>query len=176
MTRFCIINASPRTKSRCVRIVENLLNQLENEGEVEQIDVGIAPVNPCTACDQCKHTSKCVIEDEMERYRAQLEDADTLIIVSPVYFSGTPAQLKAFIDRLQPYFWTYSRGSKKRNAYLFVVREGGDPHGFDPLVTIVRSGLAVAGFTVEDTFDCLNLFDVELDELVMKNMPAIKGH
>ena len=39
----------------------------------------------------------------MLRVREMLNACDQLTVVSPVYFAGAPSQLKAFLDRLQPY-------------------------------------------------------------------------
>ena len=71
--------------------------------------------------------------------------------------SGAPSQLKAFLDRLQPYFYANWRAKPKRPASLYVVGEGGDPHGFGPLVGEVRSALAVAGFALESVHDGVGL-------------------
>ena len=80
-------------------------------------------------------------------------------MVSPVYFAGPPSQLKALLDRLQPYYWTNARVEEKRPAVLHMVGEGGDPHGFSALVSIVRSALAVAGFRLETVFDWVGKID-----------------
>lgn len=42
---------------------------------------------------------------------------------------------------------------------LHVVGEGGDPHGFSALVSIVRSALAAAGFCLETVFDWVGKID-----------------
>ena len=42
---------------------------------------------------------------------------------------------------------------------LHVVGEGGDPHGFSALVSIVCSALAVAGFRLETVFDWVGKID-----------------
>lgn len=48
---------------------------------------------------------------------------------------------------------------------LHVVGEGGDPHGFDPLVGTVRSAAAVAGFRLERVLDWVGKID-ESGEIV----------
>ena len=93
-----------------------------------------------------------------------LEDADELIVVAPVYFAGPSSQLKAVLDRFQPYFWTRQR-ARRRPCTLHVVGEGGDPHGFDPLVGTVRSAAAVAGFRLERVLDWVGKID-ESGEIV----------
>lgn len=74
-------------------------------------------------------------------------------VVCPVYFASVPAQMKALLDRLQPYYFTDLRTRPKRSAVIHVVGAGGDPHGFEPLIGTVRSALSVAGFAVELVLD-----------------------
>ena len=45
--------------------------------------------------------------------------------------------------------------SSCQKAKLMVVGQGGDPHGFGPLETIMRSALAVAGFRLEEVLPCI---------------------
>ena len=104
-------------------------------------------------------------DDDMQDIYALLPDADELIVVSPVFFSGAPASMKAVLDRLQPHFWAGSRKAPKRPATLHVIGEGGDPHGYDPLVSEVRSALAVAGFRLERVLDWVGKID-ESGEIV----------
>ena len=96
---------------------------------------------------------RCVIDDDMAEVRKHLDAADELIVVSPVYFAGPPAQFKALLDRLQPYWRSDVRTRGKRPMILHVVGEGGDPHGYDPLVGSVRSAFSVAGFELVSIFD-----------------------
>ena len=120
---------------------------------------------------------RCVFDDDMQTLYDLLDEADELTVVSPIYFSGAPAPMKCVFDRLQPYFWVTqvkgreqaAEGAKntqgeldpayvkhlrtKRPATLHVIGEGGDPHGFDPLVSEAKSALACAGFRLERVFD-----------------------
>ena len=132
--------------------------------------------------DGVEHTElrpRCVFDDDMQTVYDLLDDADELTIVSPIYFSGAPAPLKCLIDRMQPYFWDNfaprdkAEGGKgaasqpdadkaadlvwvprpKRPLTLHVLGEGGDPHGFDPLISEVKSSLACAGFRLLTVYD-----------------------
>ncbi len=96
----------------------------------------------------------CVIADDMPEVRKHLDAADELIVVSPVYFASAPAQLKALLDRLQPYYWSgVRRQTAKRPLTLHVVGEGGDPHGIEPLIGCIRSAFSVAGFKLCEVLD-----------------------
>ena len=97
--------------------------------------------------------SRCAIDDDMAELYPLIDAADELIVVSPVFFASAPAHLKALLDRLQPYYWTDARKQTKRPAVLHVVGEGGDPHGYEPLVGTVASALSVAGFQLETVYD-----------------------
>ena len=116
----------------------------------------------CTGCGSCEKSGDCILAEEGSSQKVDddyielveaLSYADALAIVTPVYFAGPPAQLKALYDRMQP-FWArrYSLGQKpqlKRSSQIFVLGGGGDSHGYDPLVAISKSALAVAGFYVD---------------------------
>ncbi|MCL2807844.1 MAG: NAD(P)H-dependent oxidoreductase [Coriobacteriia bacterium] len=117
---------------------------------------------PCTGCGSCEETGNCIMADAHSMHAAgddylELMDAlslaDGLAVVTPLYFAGPPAQLKALYDRMQP-LWSrvYALGQKplaKRPAQIFILGGGGDNHGYDPLVTISKSALAVTGFSLE---------------------------
>ena len=98
-------------------------------------------------------------DDDMQDVYPLLPAADELIIVAPVYFSGAPSSLKALLDRLQPHFWAQTRKAAKRPEALHVVGEGGDPHGYGPLVSEVKSATACAGFRLERVLDWVGKID-----------------
>lgn len=174
-----ILHGSCRADGRSAALADELFNACIEEcpdDGVSIVSVSSTEVRPCTGCDECRAVSEgpihlfqegdpllpqeavvesdalfhhCVIDDDMNEVRKHLDAADELIVVCPVYFAGAPAQMKALLDRLQPYYFTDLRTRPKRPAVLHVVGSGGDPHGFEPLIGTLRSALSVAGFTVE---------------------------
>lgn len=173
-----IIVGSPRTNGRSAHLANMLFETCIEECPDDEL--ALAPVSTlsvagCTGCDACRDNIAklvelgeeaidddfvpCVIDDDMQEIYELIDSADEITVVSPVYFAGPPSQLKALLDRLQPYYWTNARVEEKRPAVLHVVGEGGDPHGFSALVSIVRSALAVAGFRLETVFDWVGKID-----------------
>lgn len=178
-----IVVGSPRVEGRSALLADALFNACIDEcpeDGVSIVSVASTQVGPCTGCDACRapldeapagleegdplspHPAvaesdaalhQCVIADDMSEVRKHLDAADELIVVSPVYFASVPAQFKCLLDRLQPYYYSNVRTRAKRPLVLHVVGEGGDPHGFEPLIGTVRSALSVAGFTVELVLD-----------------------
>ena len=159
-----ILSGSPRKNGKCAAISMAIQARLETLFPQDKARVILLPeidgISGCTSCDFCApNGGDCYIPDKMQGLYKDLAAADCLIIVSPVYFSGPPAQLKAIYDRFQAYFWTHDKQTPKSPAILFAVGDGlgGDPHGFEPLVTITRSALAVAKFRLERSFACIGI-------------------
>lgn len=178
-----IVVGSPRVDGRSAHLADELFNACIEEcpeDGVSIVSVASIEVGPCRGCDACRAATqapdalpedddnlaivsqvahsdalahRCVIHDDMTEVRKHLDAADELIVVAPVYFSGPPAQFKCLLDRLQPYYWSDMRAQSKRPCVLHVVGEGGDPHGFEPLIGCVRSAFACAGFRLELVLD-----------------------
>lgn len=149
-----IVVGSPRTNGRSAALAEELFEACIEEcpdDQISLIPLSSLTVLPCEGCNFCMKSEghTCHLEDDMVDIREVLDDADELTIVSPVYFASAPATLKAFLDRLQPYFWTDARHGELRPATLHVIGEGHDPFGFDPLVVTVKSAAFTAGFKLE---------------------------
>lgn len=171
MTNRLIIVGSPRIDGRSAALADLLFEsciETHPDEEVSLAPVSTLSLSGCMGCNACKEKPQvqedeellpCVIQDDMQELYPLIDAADELIIVSPVYFAGAPSQLKALLDRFQPYYWTDARSQKKRSATLHVVGEGNDPHGFDALITTVKSALAVAGFQLDTVMDWVGRLD-----------------
>ncbi len=129
--------------------------------EADEEDDSLMPCDLVLLSDAACH--QCVIDDDFPEIREHLDAADALIVVSPVYFSGAPAQMKALLDRMQPYFWsdarTHVHEQGARPMILHVVGESSGPHGFDPLIGTVKAAFAVAGFKLERVYDWVGKID-----------------
>ena len=168
--RVCVLVASPRS-GRCERLADDV-SQGVALGGAEPFSVLLRSYafEGCTGCGVCSHGDVCPLtleEDDIDPahgFRAVFESvnaADALVVVSPIYFAGPPAHYKAFIDRLE-FLWAkrYLLGEHpllpqelRKCAGLIAVGEGGDPYGFDPLVTCTRSALHMMDFEVEQVVD-----------------------
>ena len=52
-------------------------------------------------CGGCEETGRCVVDDDMQAVYPLLEEADVILLASPIFFYGLTAQAKALIDRSQ---------------------------------------------------------------------------
>lgn len=103
MVKIIGISGSPKLKGNTIYLINKALEVAKGLGaETEVIQLGNAKISPCNACNKCKKTGKCNIEDDMVKILEKVENADGLIIGSPVYFGTMTAQLKMFVDRSRP--------------------------------------------------------------------------
>ena len=70
----------------------------------EKLSIPDLDISPCRECPACKETGECVIRDDTLSVFTKLLQADKIVISSPNFFYGFPAQFKALIDRCQA-FW-----------------------------------------------------------------------
>ena len=89
------INGSNR-KENCSKI----LNDLKSKND-KLIELSDKSINYCLGCNACIHELKeyCVIEDDMQEIYKDLQNAELIVFVSPIYYYNFSAQLKKVIDR-----------------------------------------------------------------------------
>ena len=154
------INGSPHTKNGCVyRALEEMAKVFEAEGvEAEIITVGNLPIRGCIACGSCYKTGKCIFDDEVNQVAKKFEEADGLVIGSPVYYASANGTLISFLDRL--FYSTHFDKRMKVGASVVSCRRGGNTATFDELnkyFSITQMPIAssqywnmVHGFTRDD--------------------------
>ena len=156
-----IISGSPFAGGKTEKAAELMHSREQEQGVATKLiylsRLSIAGCRGCNTC-ACLQQDKtgayyCIIEDDMQDLVQKLQACTELTLVTPIYFSGAPSQLKAVLDRLQPFFWSRQRGGDKRPFDLVILGEGGDPYGYEPLVSEAKSSLAVAGFKLRETYD-----------------------
>ena len=98
--KIVILQGSPNKKGSTNILVENVSQGAEAAGHsIRRFDLADMDIRPCTGCVSCGYEGPCVQRDDMERIRTQILDADMVVFVTPLYYSGMSAQLKTLIDR-----------------------------------------------------------------------------
>jgi len=93
------ICASPRNNTTAY-VLKNALDKLENDGfETEIFTYQAKSIKPCMHCDYCLEHKKCIIEDDMLEVYEGLQEADGLILATPVQSGGISSNLAAIMDR-----------------------------------------------------------------------------
>lgn len=103
--KILILTGSPRKNGNSDMLADAFMKGAQEKGHtVNKIEVAKLNIGGCTACEMCwTKEGACVQCDDMAEIEPLLESADTLVLVSPLYFFGISAQLKAVVDRLCAY-------------------------------------------------------------------------
>ena len=159
MSKVLLLNGSPHVHGCTATALEEMIKVFEEEGvETELIQVGIKEIRGCIACGTCSLKGKCVFDDLVNEVAPKFEQADGLVVGSPVYYGSPNGTILSFMDRL-----FYSTGFSKQmkvGAAVVSCRRGGNTASFDVLNKYFTiSGMPVAsstywnqvhGFTAED--------------------------
>ena len=130
--KVLILNGSPRMNGNTtVALKEMEQIFLENGVEVETVQIGNKDVRGCIACGHCFEAGKCVFDDVVNELAAKLEEADGLVIASPVYYASANATLIACLDRL--FYSTHFDKTMKVGASVVCARRGDCSATFDEL-------------------------------------------
>lgn len=130
--KVLMLNGSPRTKGNTFIALEEMKKVFEVEGvEAEIVQVGNKDVRGCIACRRCVELGKCVFDDVVNELAPKFEEADGIVVASPVYFASANATLIATLDRL--FFSTSFDKTMKVGASVVCARRGGCSATFDEL-------------------------------------------
>jgi multimeric flavodoxin WrbA len=96
------IASSPRKGGNCELLLDACLEGVKEAGAgCEKIRVCDLKISPCINCGGCAEEGACAIDDDMEILFSKFAESPILVVSSPVFFMGLPAQLKAAVDRCQ---------------------------------------------------------------------------
>ncbi len=157
--KVLILNGSPNVSGCTARALTEVADTLQREGiETETIQVGRLDIRGCVACGSCMQTGKCVFNDLVNEVAAKFEEADGLLVGTPVYYGSPNGTILSFLDRL--FYSTPFSKQMKVGAAVVSARRGGNTATFDAMnkyFTISAMPVAsstywnqVHGFTAED--------------------------
>ena len=130
--KVLMLNGSPRVNGNTSIALKEMKNVFEAEGvEVEIVQVGNQAVRGCVACVRCTELGKCVFDDVVNELALKFEEADGLVVASPVYYASANATLIAVLDRL--FYSSKFSKTMKVGASVVCARRGGCSATFDEL-------------------------------------------
>ena len=130
--KVLILNGSPKINGNTMVAINEMLKIFETEGvEAEVVQIGIQAIRGCISCGSCFKTGKCVFDDAVNEIAAKFEEADGLVVASPVYYASANATLIACLDRL--FYSSHFDKTMKVGASVVVARRGGCSATYDEL-------------------------------------------
>ncbi len=157
------INGSPRADGNTSIALNEMKTVFEQEGvEFEIVQIGAREVRGCIACNRCGKTGKCVFDDVVNELAPKFEEADGLVVASPVYYASANATLIACLDRL--FYSTAFDKTMKVGASVVCARRGGCSATFDELNKFFAiSGMPIASSQYWNSIHGLSRGEAEQD-------------
>lgn len=130
--KVLMINGSPHIEGATKIALKEMEKVFLEEGiETEIITIGNKDIRGCTACYSCFKNGKCVFDDAVNEVAKKFEEADGLVVGSPVYYASANGTLISFLDRL--FYSTRFSKMMKVGASVCTARRGGITSTFDEL-------------------------------------------
>ena len=93
------ICASPRNGTTEYVLREALKILESHDFETEIFTCHAKDLKPCLHCDYCLENKKCIIQDDMGEVYENLQDADGIILATPVQSGSVSSNLSIIMDR-----------------------------------------------------------------------------
>ena len=130
--KVLIINGSPRVNGNTSIALNEMVEIFKKEGiEPVVYQIGNQDIRGCIACGSCMKNGKCVFDDVVNELAPVFEEADGLVVATPVYYASANATLIACLDRL--FYSTSFDKTMKVGASVAIARRGGCSATFDEL-------------------------------------------
>lgn len=128
--KVLLINGSPKSNGNTATGLKEMVKVFEAQGiETEIIHVGNKDIRGCIACGKCGTLGKCVFDDIVNEVAPKFEEADGIVLGTPVYYAGPNGTLVSFVDRL--FYSTQFNKAMKVGAVVTCARRGGNTATFD---------------------------------------------
>ena len=93
--KVLLLNGSPHANGSTYTALHEMEKIFQSNGiETELIQVGNQAIRGCVACGACAKLGKCVVDDAVNQIAPKFEEADGLVVGSPIYYAS--ANLKCF--------------------------------------------------------------------------------
>ena len=127
-----LINGSPHANGCTFTALSIVAEELQKNGiETEIVHIGNKEIRGCIACGKCYELGHCVFNDMVNEVASKLEQADGLVVSSPVYYAGPNGTLTNLLDRL--FYSAHYDLRMKVGAAVVSARRGGTTAAFDRL-------------------------------------------
>ena len=130
--KVLMLNGSPRANGNIAvgfREMQKIFDELNVEYEC--INLGKKDVRGCIACGTCGNTGKCVFNDIVNEISAKFEEADGLVVGSPVYYGCANGTLVSALQRV--FYSSHFDKRMKVGASVVCARRSGCTATFDEL-------------------------------------------
>lgn len=142
--KVLLLNGSPKANGNTFIAMSEMAKTLNQEGiETEIVQLGARDIRGCIACGACRKLGKCVFDDIVNEIAPKFEEADGLVVGTPVYYAMANGTVMSFMQRL--FYSTRFSKTMKVGASCVVARRGGLSSTYDEVQKFFGiSGMPIA--------------------------------
>ena len=103
---YIVITSSPNTDgltSACGTAATEGIARAN--GKAELIDISAEKLEPCKICGNgwglCRSEGKCIIDDILAELQEKIQEAEGVVLITPVYWWQPSERMKYFLDRFR---------------------------------------------------------------------------
>ncbi len=162
------ISGSYRPQGNTDILIDAIIGEMDSRLQVERIMLRDLSFHSCVGCEACQCTTRCArFEDDMTPLYERIDNARGIILGSPTYNYNITACMKAFIDRLYPYYEfgdTVPRPFKGlwkgtgKVGIVCTVCEQSTPHDMGFVIEAMRWPLEALGCDISTTVSAMLAF------------------
>lgn len=132
-----IINGSPNKNGQTSYLTKIFAENINSE--IKTVYTYYSNIMPCKDCRFCFKNPYCSINDDMTEIYKYIEEADNIVIASPVYFSQLSGSFLSFASRMQllyasKYIRKDNAVSIKRKKGILIITGGGSTKIIEPII------------------------------------------
>ncbi len=122
-----VLNGSPRTNGHTAEMVNAFCESVKEEHQVTVFDVTRMNIHGCMACEYChtKEKGVCIQKDDMQKIYPVLQEAEMLVIASPIYYYSYSGQMQCTLNRI----YALDKPANLKKTALFL--SAGDENAFE---------------------------------------------
>lgn len=137
MSKILILNGSPRLNGNTAGLIDAFKHGAEQKGHaVTVFNLQKMNIHPCLGClGGGKNPNRpCVQDDDMIQIYPAYEEADIIVLASPMYYWSVSAQLKIAFDRLFAVAEKNAGYSNpQKGCIMLMAAEGDSKDNFEPV-------------------------------------------
>ena len=157
------INGSPRIGGNTDILLDKALEGARTKGtKTEKVILNTLKFSPCQECENIRDDGTCIIDDDLQPLYKRIEDADVIILASPIFFGSLSAQTKMMIDRFQcawrvKYILKKDIFKRRRKGAFISVEASNRKDFFDNAKSIVKNLFATINVEYKEELFCSSI-------------------
>jgi len=177
--KILVLFGSPKLKGNTNQILEMVIEDLDDNIEYKRINLSKLKINHCMGCNKCNVGEfECIYEDDMDYVNKSIEEADLVILATPIYFNSMTSIMKVMVDRCQRLYNIKVNNNiafKEKKGIIIATAGSSNIKSFEALENISKYFfLSINGKVVKKLF-INNMDDKEIDENDYKNIEDTKN-